>query len=107
MSSPNSRRLFGSKDMRLQGTLFVEMLSLFMRSLSDEPGAVAAIEACGRRHVGYGVTYSDYDDVGAALLSTFEELLGPKVFRSEVRDAWVAAYQALAATMRTGSSSVM
>lgn len=105
--SPNARRLFGNKDMRLQGTLFMQMLALFMRGLSEENGAIDAITASGRRHVIYGVTYSDYDDVGRALLATLGDLLGPKTFTTEVRDAWATAYHSLAAAMRQASSSVV
>ena len=107
VTNPNARRLFRNKDMRLQGTAFIQMLTLFIRSLDDDdPGVTEAIEACGRRHVGYGVMYSDYDGVGEALLWAVEQSLGPR-FDDELRDAWSAAYGSLAATMRQASSNVL
>jgi hemoglobin-like flavoprotein len=102
----SSRRLFGSKDMRIQGTLFMQMLAMFIRSLDDEPGMLDAIRAAGRRHIGYGVMNSDYDGVGAALFWTVEQMLGPD-FTPEVRSAWKEAYQLLATTMRQAATAVL
>ena len=105
--NPNARRLFARKDMHRQGTLFAQMLSVFVRSLDEEqPGIRQAIEACGRRHVDYGVMYSDYDGVGEALLWAVEQVLAPR-FGTDARDAWAAAYRSLAGTMRGTSSSVL
>jgi hemoglobin-like flavoprotein len=105
--NPNARRLFSRKDMHRQGTLFTQMLAAFLRSLDDDEAAVRqAIEASGRRHVGYGVMYSDYDAVGEALLWAVEQVLGPR-FSADTREAWAAAYRALAGTMRGISSSVL
>jgi hemoglobin-like flavoprotein len=105
--NPGTRRLFGKKDMNLQGTAFLQMLSMFVRSLEDDdPAITEAIRASGRRHAGYGVVYSDYDAVGEALVWTVEDLLGPET-SGEVRDAWAEAYRALAGTMRQASSSIL
>jgi hemoglobin-like flavoprotein len=105
--NPGTRRLFGKKDMNLQGTAFLQMLSMFVRSLEDDdPAITEAIRASGRRHAGYGVVYSDYDAVGEALVWTVEDLLGPET-SDEVRDAWAEAYRALAGTMRQASSSIL
>ena len=105
--NPNARRLFGNKDMHIQGALFAQMLSMFIRSLDlADPEIVEAIKASGRRHVGYGVTYSDYDGVGEALLWAVEQALGPR-FGGDVRDAWAEAYQTLAAAMRQASSTIL
>ena len=102
--NPNARRLFGSKDMRLQGTLFMQMLSLFVRGLDDDdPDVVEALKDCGRRHVAYGVSYTDYEGVGQALLATVEQMHGDS-FTPELRDAWSDAYRSLAATMLASSS---
>ena len=106
-NNPNARRLFRSKDMRLQGTAFIQMLGLFIRSLDDDdPGVTEAIQACGRRHIGYGVMYSDYEGVGEALLWAVEQSLGER-FDDELRGAWSAAYGSLAASMRQASSAVL
>jgi hemoglobin-like flavoprotein len=57
------------------------------------------VAALGHRHVGYGVTDDQYELVGAALLYTLEQGLGP-AFTPEVRDAWSEAYLILATVMR-------
>ena len=104
---PNARRLFRDKDMRAQGTAFILMLALFIRSLDeDDPGIADAIAASGRRHVGYGVMYSDYDPAGRALLWALEQSLGDR-FTPDVRDAWAEAYRTLAGTMRRVSSAAL
>ncbi|HEX3265256.1 MAG TPA: globin domain-containing protein [Candidatus Limnocylindrales bacterium] len=98
---PPARRLFGTKDMKVQGTLFMQMLSVFVRSLDDPASMEAALERCGLRHVGYGVLASDYDGVGRALLWAVEQVLRDR-FTPDVRDAWAEGYRSLAATMQGG-----
>lgn len=96
---PPARRLFGSKDMRVQGNQFMQMLSIFVRSLDDLAVMEPAIEGLGRRHAGYGVLPSDYDGVGRALLWAVEQVLGD-AFTEPVRDSWAEAYRILATTMQ-------
>jgi hemoglobin-like flavoprotein len=96
---PPARRLFGSKDMRVQGNQFMQMLSIFVRSLDDLVTMEPALESLGRRHTGYGVLPSDYDGVGRALLWAVEQVLG-EGFNEPVREAWAEAYRTLAATMQ-------
>ena len=103
---PTTRRLFGAKNMEIQGMLFTQMLALFIRSLDDDLGLVEALQASGRRHVSYGVMHSDYDNVGAALLWTIEQRLGDD-FTPAVRAAWAAAYESLATAMRHAGTSVL
>lgn len=57
----------------------------------------------GRRHVAYGVRVEHYDPVGAALLWTLAQGLGP-AFADPVRDAWTAAYALVARTMQDGAA---
>ena len=59
---------------------------------------VPAVRALGARHVGYGVRAEHYAVVGTALLWTLEQGLGA-AFTPAVRDAWAAAYRALAGVM--------
>ncbi len=105
--NPNARRLFRDKDMRVQATAFIQMLAMFIRSLDeDQPGIAEALDACGRRHVEYGVRYSDYEPAGRALLWALEQSLGAR-FTTEVRAAWEEAYGTLAASMRQVSSGIL
>jgi len=50
------------------------------------------------RHAGYGVSATDFETVGAALLDTLEIGLKPD-FTLETRDAWATAYGLLASVM--------
>ncbi len=105
--NPNARRLFRDRDLRAQGTAFMQMLAMFIRSLDeDQPGIAQALGASGRRHVDYGVRFSDYDPAGRALLWTLEQALGRR-FTPEVREAWEEAYRTLAGAMRQVSSGVL
>lgn len=101
---PAARRLFGSKDMRVQGTLFMQMLSIFVRSLDELSEMTRAIESCGKRHTGYGVLPADYDGVGRALLWAVEQVLGAG-FTPEAREAWTEGYRLLAATMQQSAGA--
>ena len=104
--NPSARRLFRDKDMRLQGSAFIQMLAMFVRSLDDdEPGiagdrrlrppprrlwrAVLGLRARGARVA-----------VGAPAVARTR-------FTTEVRGAWEEAYRTLAATMRPVSSGVV
>jgi hemoglobin-like flavoprotein len=70
----------------------------------DEPDQlVSEVAALGRQHVGYGVTDGQYETVGAALLWTLEQGLGP-AFTPGVRDAWSEAYLVLATLMRRAAA---
>ena len=64
---------------------------------------VPAVEAMGRRHVGYGVRAADYATVGRALLDTLEMGLGD-AFTPAVRGAWTEAFETLASVMLAASS---
>jgi nitric oxide dioxygenase len=101
---PAARRLFGSKNMGDQGTLFAQMLSIFVRSLDGHSEMTAAIEGSGKRHQGYGVVASDYDGAGLALLWALEQALGAG-FTPEVRDAWAEGYRVLAGTMQRAGAA--
>lgn len=56
-----------------------------------------------RQHVAYGVRAGHYDPVGAALLWTLGQGLGP-AFTDPVREAWTAAYTLVAQTMQDGAA---
>lgn len=95
---PSLRPLFLG-DMREQGQKVMAMISYTVNGLTRLQVLLPAIRALGRRHATYGVRPEHYYTVGAALLWTLEQGLGG-AFTPEVREAWVAAYSALAKTMR-------
>jgi hemoglobin-like flavoprotein len=92
-------------DMREQGRKLMQMIGLAVSKLDALDELVPAVEALGRRHVGYGVKEADYDTVGAALLWTLGQGLGP-AFTPEVKSAWTTVYGVLASTMKTAARSV-
>src|SRR5579871_4998558 len=96
---PSLRSLFHG-DVREQSRKLMQMLAVAVRGLDDLDSIVPAVQALGRRHVGYGVTAAHFDTVATALLSTLETGLGPR-FTTEVRDAWVAVYTLLTTTMQS------
>jgi hemoglobin-like flavoprotein len=103
---PSLRRLFRSPREE-QALKLGQALTIVVTSL-DRPDQIrGAVEALGRRRVGYGVRDGHYTTVGLALLWTLEQGLGD-AFTPEVRDAWSTAYGWLAFTMqRAAAASAM
>ena len=95
---PRTKLLFRHTDMAAQRRNLVQTLSVVVASLDRLDTIVPAVQALGRRHAGDGVTPADYDTVGAALLWTFEQGLGPD-FDDATREAWAEAYGILASVM--------
>jgi hemoglobin-like flavoprotein len=82
-----------------QGRKLMGMITIAVNGLDRLEALVPAVQELGARHVGYGVKDHHYDTVGAALLWTLEQGLGPD-FTPEVREAWSQTYSVLADTMR-------
>jgi hemoglobin-like flavoprotein len=101
---PTLKELF-KVDMREQGRKLMQMIGLAVSKLDALDELVPAVQALGRRHAGYGVKDVDYDTVGAALLWTLQQGLGP-AFTPEVKSAWTTVYGLLASTMKAAAQSV-
>jgi hemoglobin-like flavoprotein len=99
---PGAARLF-RRDMREQGVLFMQMISVIVRGLDDLPALTPAVQALGRRHVGYGVEAADYEAVGAAFLWALQRTLGDG-FGPAVQVAWASTYQMVASIMRQAAA---
>ena len=80
------------------------MINTAVNSLNNLEAVVPAIEAMGKRHVGYGVTDEDYDVVGEALLWTLGAGLGD-AFTDEVKQAWTETYVVLSTTMKKAAAT--
>ncbi len=91
-------------DMHEQGEKLMQVMDSAVNGLSRLEHIVAAVQALGRRHVGYGVKDHHYDTVGTALLWTLEQGLGA-AFTAEVRDAWTTVYGVLASTMKAAAAT--
>jgi hemoglobin-like flavoprotein len=75
------------------------MIGMAVRGLDNIAALVPVVQNLGRRHVSYGVMPAHFDTVGAALLWTLKQGLGP-AFTSDVEAAWTQTYVLLATTMK-------
>ena len=66
---------------------------------------IPVLQTLGKKHVAYGVLDKHYDSVGAALLWTLEQGL-QDAWTPPVKDAWIAAYTAVAGVMRDAAKDV-
>lgn len=99
---PGAARLF-RRDMREQGVLFMQMISVIVRGLDDLSALTPAVQALGQRHSTYGVEAADYEAVGTAFLWSLERTLGDG-FTPATHAAWASTYQMVAAIMRRSAS---
>ncbi len=95
--APETRSLFPA-DLKDQKVKLMAMLGTAVTNLHKLETILPAVKALGERHKGYGVTAAHYAPVGAALLWTLEQGLGPD-FTPEVKAAWTETYTALAGVM--------
>jgi hemoglobin-like flavoprotein len=102
-ADPSLQPLFKG-DMKAQGKKLMQMISVAVAGLDRLGDIVPAVQALGKRHVGYGVNDSHYDTVGGALLDTLSVGLGP-AFTPEVKDAWVVVYGVLSTTMKDAAKA--
>jgi hemoglobin-like flavoprotein len=98
---PSLAPMFGS-DMTEQRRRLMTMIGVAVTGLTRIDTIVPVLRNLGARHVGYGVQDAHYATVGAALLWTLEQGLGP-AFTGEAREAWTAAYTLVATTMQDGA----
>lgn len=100
---PTLRSMFPA-EMAEQKHKLMTMLKLAVNSLNRLDDLVPAVQALGARHDTYGVTFEQYETVGAALLWTLEQELGA-AFTPEVKAAWTAVYGLLANTMKQAQTT--
>ena len=101
--APEVRPMFRG-DMKEQGRKLMATLALAVKGLDRLEELVPVLEGLGRRHVQWGVQDEHYDVVGEALLRTLEQGLGPD-WSPAVKQAWTAAYGALAGAMKQGAAA--
>jgi hemoglobin-like flavoprotein len=99
---PTTRGLFRATDMVAQRKKLVLTLAFGIGGLDELDALISKVEDLGRRHAGYGVTDAQYDSVGAALLWTLEQGLGP-AWTPAVAAAWTEVYQLLSGIMRNAA----
>ena len=89
---PSLRPMF--RDIDGQGRKLMQVMGAAVGMLRRPDDFFATVTELGHRHVAYGVRQEHFHTVGAALLWTLERGLG-EAFTPEVRDAWVALYDAI------------
>ena len=102
---PALRPMFAATDLREQKRKLMHTLTVAVNGLHRLEQLTPALEALGRKHVGYGVRDEHYETVGQALLWTLEQGLGA-AFTPEVRDAWVETYGLIAGVMQRAARTV-
>jgi hemoglobin-like flavoprotein len=100
---PSLKPLFKG-DMREQGIKLMAMIGTAVSGLDRLDSIVPAVQALGKRHVGYGVQETHYDTVGTALLWALEQGLGA-AFTADVKAAWGGAYGVLAGAMKEAAAT--
>jgi len=85
-------------DLSEQRKKLMATLGRVVASLDNLAGVVPAVQALGKKHVGYGAKPEHYATVGSALLATLAAGLGP-AFTPEVEGAWTVAYGTLSGVM--------
>ena len=101
-ANPEAKPLFGSTDMAAQKKKLLGSLVLVVENLRKPDALSEALKGLGARHVKYGALPEHYPLVGNALLTTFEQYLGP-TWTEEVKQAWVEAYGAITQLMLEGA----
>lgn len=91
-------------DMNDQGRKLMAMINTAVNGLENLGPLVPAVEAMGKRHVGYGVKDEDYDKVAVCLLWTLEQGLGD-AFTPETKEAWTIMYTTVADVMKAGAAA--
>jgi hemoglobin-like flavoprotein len=101
--APDVKPVFPS-DMTEQKKKLIAMLATAVTNLHQVETILPAVESLGKRHVTYGVAPAHYESVGAALLWTLEQGLGPD-FTPPVKAAWTEAYMTLAGAMQGAAAT--
>jgi hemoglobin-like flavoprotein len=101
--APDVRSMFPD-DIKDQKKKLIAMLATAVTNLHQVEAILPAVENLGKRHVAYGVTAKHYEPVGAALLWTLEQGLGPD-FTPPVKAAWTEAYMTLSGAMQGAAAS--
>src|SRR6202158_5743285 len=103
--APDVRSLFPD-DLSAQKKKLMQMIATAVTNLHQVEKIIPAVQDLGRRHVGYGVTAKHYESVGAALLWTLEQGLGP-AFTPQVKEARDATHTTGADGMKTAAAEVI
>lgn len=99
---PSVRAMFKG-DMKEQGRKLMAILNTAVNALDNLEAIVPAVQAMGKRHVGYGVKDEHYDTVGEALIWTLGAGLKDD-FTEDTKTAWIGVYTLVADTMKAAAA---
>ena len=95
--APEVKPMFPS-DMTEQRKKLMTTLAVVVNGLTNLEAVLPAASGLAKKHVNYGVKADHYAPVGAALLWTLEQGLGPD-WTPHVKKAWTDAYTTLSQYM--------
>ena len=101
--APDVRSMFPT-DLSEQKKKLIQVLATAVTNLHQVEKILPVVEELGRKHVVYGVTEKHYEPVGAALLWTLEQGLGPD-FSPPVKAAWTETYTTVAGVMTKAAAN--
>ena len=102
-AAPDVKALFKG-DMEGQATKLMQMISAAVSKLNELDALVPVLQQLGKRHAGYGVHSEHYTVVGASLLKTLEQGLGP-AFTPATKEAWAVVYGVMAKVMNEAAAA--
>jgi hemoglobin-like flavoprotein len=95
---PSLQSLFKG-DLKQQAHMLMTSIGMAVQSLDSPAALTEKMRTLGGRHIGYGVQPTDFDTFSAALMWTLEQSLADD-WTSEVRDAWILAFEAIRLGMK-------
>ncbi|NES68303.1 MAG: hypothetical protein F6K24_25235, partial [Okeania sp. SIO2D1] len=99
---PEAKPLFANTDIQQQEKKLLNSLVLVVESLRQPEVLAQVLRALGARHINYGTLPQHYPLVGKALLKTLEQYL-QQDWNSELKNAWVFAYEQIVQLMFEGA----
>jgi hemoglobin-like flavoprotein len=91
--APDAQRLF-SNDLERQHLKLMDMIAAIVGAIDKRELFQSLISHSGRQHAQFGVRPSHFVAFGDALIWSLEQQFGP-AFTPELREAWVALYDAV------------
>jgi hemoglobin-like flavoprotein len=91
--APDTQRLFPN-DLERQHLKLMDMIAAIVGALDKRELFQSLITHSGRQHAQFGVKSSHFVAFGDALIWSLEQQFGP-AFTPELREAWIALYDAV------------
>jgi hemoglobin-like flavoprotein len=91
--APDTQRLFAN-DLERQHLKLMDMIAAIVGALDKRELFQSLITHSGRQHAQFGVKSSHFVAFGDALIWSLEQQFGP-AFTPELREAWIALYDAV------------